>query len=788
MSLMGSMKEKIAHTDSVEFCSSIKTQMKILENGTDLIKIRDKDFRGPKLYKRKYKLDPKDMVMKWSPHKDPSAGGICSSVSGEDQYDLKDINEVREGFKTSLFHKIGSNSRLAAKLHNLTEDLAFSIIFNDDCNEPPVDLVAPDKEKRDAWVSTISHFLTMFKSLSKQKEYEMFLKKKFRAADKDKQGSLDFDETKDLTRLLNVKLSKEELKGRFDKANTVKDGASKQTLDEDEFVAFYYSLMRRPVVDELFTKYTKGAADGRMTPAALLQFLQEEQKEEKAVMEVCQEIIKNFEPSEDKTSFSPEGFMHFMIFSDTQDLVSAETRSRVTEDMRQPLSHYWIASSHNTYLTGNQLNSESSIDAYTNALKQGCRCVELDCWDGDDGEPVIYHGHTLTSKITFRSVVKACKDYGFEKSDFPVIFSIENHCGLEQQDKMADILTTELGNMLYKIQPNESADAMPPPSRELKGKILVKAKRLPLDPSVEEEDETESEGEDDKDKKKEEKKPKVSKKLSDLVNYIHAVHFHGFDDEKAKYFHMSSFGESKTVKILKDPKTAQQFVKYNCKQISRIYPGASRQDSSNLKVMEPWSAGCQIVALNYQTDDRQTFLNRAMFLGNGGCGYRLKPRFLRDPGLLYSPCSPAWPGINKPEFPGMTLTVEVLSGQHLPRHGGEEYSADRDIIDPFVEVIIRGHAEDFATNPKQSTEVVKNNGFNPTWRQTFTFTIAVPELAILELKVKDQSKKGRDEHLGSFAARVVDIQQGYRSAFLSDYTGKELRPACLFLRVEKKSK
>ena len=67
-------------------------------------------------------------------------------------------------------------------------------------------------------------------------------------------------------------------------------------------------------------------------------------------------------------------------------------------------------------------------------------------------------------------------------------------------------------------------------------------------------------------------------------------------------------------------------------------------------------------------------------------------------------------------------------------------------------------------------------GFNPTWRQTFTFTIAVPELAILELKVtlkprnlciipilcqvKDQSKKGRDEHLGSFAARVVDIQQG----------------------------
>ena len=39
--------------------------------------------------------------------------------------------------------------------------------------------------------------------------------------------------------------------------------------------------------------------------------------------------------------------------------------------------------------------------------------------------------------------------------------------------------------------------------------------------------------------------------------------------------------------------------------LSRIYPGAKRQDSSNLKIMPALVAGCQIVALNYQTDDRQ---------------------------------------------------------------------------------------------------------------------------------------------------------------------------------------
>jgi hypothetical protein len=57
---------------------------------------------------------------------------------------------------------------------------------------------------------------------------------------------------------------------------------------------------------------------------------------------------------------------------------------------------------------------------------------------------------------------------------------------------------------------------------------------------------------------------------------------------------MSSFGESKAFKFIEDPETSLDFVKYNCRQISRIYPGAKRQDSSNLKVVPPWNAGCQI--------------------------------------------------------------------------------------------------------------------------------------------------------------------------------------------------
>uniref|UniRef100_A0A1B8Y9Z8 Phosphoinositide phospholipase C n=1 Tax=Xenopus tropicalis TaxID=8364 RepID=A0A1B8Y9Z8_XENTR len=494
-------------------------------------------------------------------------------------------------------------------------------------------------------------------------------------------------------------------------------------------------------------------------------------------------------------AMTKDGFLIYLL-SDDGNLFNAAHR-KVYQDMKQPLSHYFISSSHNTYLMEDQLAGPSSTEAYIRALSKGCRCVELDCWDGPNSEPIIYHGYTLTSKILFKDVIAAIKKYAFKTSPYPVILSLENHCTLEQQIKMANHMKSILGDMLL-LAPLEGKLKEFPSPEELKGKILVKGKKLnKLEESVrrqsgnggaeaedvsDEDEAAEMADEAVRSKVQEAKrkaKLKLAKELSDTVVYCKSVHFGGFDYalEHQSFYEMSSLAEDKALKLAND--SGNKFIKHNTRQLTRIYPDGFRTDSSNYGPVELWNVGCQIVALNFQTPCPEMDLYQGRFQDNGACGYVLKPQFLRQSDSRFNPRS-----IQDGEWwTPKKLHIMVISGQQLPKVNKKPSS----IVDPVIRMEIHGVERD---KGHKHTQVMKNNGenrgtawFNPTWNENFEFEIDVPALAVLRVVVEDHDAATRNDFIGQFTVPLTSLKLGYRHIHLLSKSGDQYPSATLFVHA-----
>lgn len=59
-----------------------------------------------------------------------------------------------------------------------------------------------------------------------------------------------------------------------------------------------------------------------------------------------------------------EGFARYLM-DKSNFAFNCEQEIPNEDDMTRPLSTYYIASSHNTYLTGHQLKGESSVELYS---------------------------------------------------------------------------------------------------------------------------------------------------------------------------------------------------------------------------------------------------------------------------------------------------------------------------------------------------------------------------------------------------------------------------------------
>ncbi|CAG2060302.1 unnamed protein product, partial [Timema podura] len=311
--------------------------------------------------------------------------------------------------------------------------------------------------------------------------------------------------------------------------------------------------------------------------------------------------------------------------------------------------------------------------------------VLVDCWDGPEDDPIVYHGYTLTTKILFRDIiVDAIKPYAFHVSSYPVILSLENHCSERQQEVLARHLLEVLGEQLYTDPVDENMEFLPSPET-LRGKIIIKAKKSKpnLKTSVHESEsssEEEYDGEMEKPVTTLKEKKTISEGLSNLVNLCQGIHFQDFETSKltGKCYEMASFSEAKSEKLIATK--GAEFVEYNIRQLSRIYPSAKRTSSSNFKPIQFWNVGCQMERKGNH------------IVGKGP--YSIPPWAQ----LLVTQIRLKLAWYQK------TLRLEIISGQHIPKPDQE---FDGDIVDPYVKVKILGHPQD---NQTMKTDVVKDNG------------------------------------------------------------------------------
>ncbi|MGH0123736.1 UNVERIFIED_CONTAM: hypothetical protein FKN15_013602 [Acipenser sinensis] len=197
-----------------------------------------------------------------------------------------------------------------------------------------------------------------------------------------------------------------------------------------------------------------------MTKEDLTKFINEKQRDSRLnealfpplKPDQVKSLIEKYEPAasnKHRSHISPEGLLFYL--SGSENYVVDPEKVILHQDMMQPIPHYYIKSSHNTYLTAGQFSGISSPEMYRQCLLAGCRCLELDCWKGKppEDEPIITHGFTMTTEILFKDVIEAIAECAFKTSQYPVILSFENHVDCaKQQEKMAEYCRTIFGDAL----------------------------------------------------------------------------------------------------------------------------------------------------------------------------------------------------------------------------------------------------------------------------------------------------------------------------------------------------
>jgi phosphatidylinositol phospholipase C delta len=831
----GSQSKKISHPITKPSIQTALTSVEVpsyLLDGVRVIKVASNGRMGDRILT----LSENKFTLFVTVHKvvtDPTVGGSLlratlqkvasigsydtngdEKVDTERSIDIGSITRLYKGQMTLKF-EVARKSLPGGKTlisSQLDPQKSLSIIFRGDRS---LDIILESRERRDEILDALNRLMKAYQaSKGKATTDVLLLRYVWLDVDKDQSQTVDLGEFSKVLERINYSVKPQLLKKNYQhftrKILGLDRGKARRGLTFDQAVTFLHKLKRdgpdawihKPVNqiwESLFGQ--EGIVSAK---EFLKKFLHDIQGETDATLEYVTHLFSQLNQlqianvsSDETIATHPSKYIdkhRFEVYlsSDTNSIFEPSKEKHSQSTMSRPLPHYWINSSHNTYLTGDQLKSQSSVEMYMNALYRGCRCVEIDVWDGmEEGSlaPVVYHGHTITSKILFRDVIEAIQTFiQLNPDTYPIILSLENHCRRSCQQQMAEMLTRLLGRHLF-IPTEAVLNSELPSPEKLRGMVLIKGRRPPSDQidnytyidSSSDEDEAVVDSEQLLSSVPEQLKSseKVFVQLApDLarITLFHGTNFKTWGESIASpTYHIHSWSESQVSTILRK-KESHHCVVYNKTHLSRVYPVGSRVGSTNYSPVLAWSMGCQLAALNFQTPDAPLRVNDGFFSQNGNCGYVLKSRELLDSHFH-----------GEREDLSLTMTIRVLSGSCLPKPKGQKRG---EIIDPYVSVAVYDVLDDEMKEVRKEhkTHFITDNGFSPIWNQEeFKFTVVNESVAMLLFTVWDKDVGAQDDFIASAAIPVCCIRRGYRCVKLLDANNTRSGPfgfASLLVKVD----